>query len=146
MLLRIPTPASMAGPDRADKPGMRSLGFIGLLLSVGIGFMAYQRSLTSGPVAAAPPQEQIDVIGIKTALTSIGNAERQYQATRGSYATLDQLAEAGLLVGGADRRGYTFDATADGPKGFTITATPTDPAKSDWPTLAITETMQVTQQ
>jgi hypothetical protein len=124
---------------------MRSLGLVGLLLSLGIGFMAYQRSLSSESMAAAPPQEQIDVIGIRTALTSMGEAERQYQATRGSYATLDQLAEAGLLVGGADRRGYTFDATANGAQGFTITATPTDPEKRAWPTLVISETMQVSQ-
>jgi hypothetical protein len=125
---------------------MRSLGLIGLLLSLGIGFMAYQRSLSSESMAAAPPQEQIDVIGIRTALTSMGEAERQYQATRGTYATLDQLAEAGLLVGGADRRGYTFATTVDGARGFTITATPSDPEKHAWPTFAISEMMQVSQQ
>jgi hypothetical protein len=33
----------------------------------------------------------------------------------------------------------------DGNQGFTVTATPSDPNKTGWPTLAMDQTMQVTQ-
>ena len=62
----------------------------------------------------------------------------------GKYATLEELAAENLLPGGTEQRGYTYTAQIRA-TGFTVTATPTDPAKRDWPTLEITETMQVTQ-
>jgi hypothetical protein len=64
-------------------------------------------------------------------------------ATRGAYATLEQLESEGLLVGGTERRGYRFTAQIDGTIGFTITAEPIDPYKADWPTLTIDETMEI---
>jgi hypothetical protein len=35
--------------------------------------------------------------------------------------------------------------TVEGSRGFTVTATAADPGKAGWPTLAISETMQITQ-
>jgi hypothetical protein len=124
---------------------MRSFGFLSVLVAAGLGLFAYQRSLSTGPVAMAPPQQQIDVVGIKSALLSMGESERQYLVAHGAYATLDQLSEAGLLVGGANRRGYGFAAEPDGARGFTITAAPIDDDKKAWPTLQINDTMQVTE-
>ncbi len=66
-------------------------------------------------------------------------------ATHGKYATLEQLSEDSLLPGGTEQRGYTFTAEVNGATGFTITATPTDNDKDDWPTLEITELMKVTE-
>ena len=63
-------------------------------------------------------------------------------ATHGKYATLEQLAGDNLLPGGTDQRGYTFTASITS-TGFTITATPTAADKADWPTLEVTESMQV---
>ena len=103
-------------------------------------------ALTAGcSPAAAPPQQQIDVAGIRSELLAIGQAEGHYLVSHSRYATLDELQQDSLLTGGADRRGYRFTAAIDGGQGYTITATPADPAKQGWPTLAMTQTMQITE-
>lgn len=126
---------------------MRGLAtLVGLVVALGGGYLVYQSSLTRSNLVEEPPLQQIDTVGISSELMSIGLAERQYLVTHGTYATVAQLEEDGLLVGGADRRGYTFRASVDGSRGFTVTATPSDADKAGWPTLVITETMQVTRQ
>ncbi len=124
---------------------MRKIGTIlGLVVALGAGYVAYMY-MTRSTVAQGPPQRQIDVVGIRSALLVMGQAERQYFATHSTYATLEQLQSEGLLTGGAQQRGYTFSASADGSRAFTITAVPSDPAKAGWPTLVVDESLQVTQ-
>jgi hypothetical protein len=94
---------------------------------------------------AGPPQQQIDVVGIRSELLAIGQAEGHYLIAHSTYATLEQLQQDSLLTGGADRRGYTFNVAVNGAQGFTLTATPSDPDKKGWPTLAMDQTMQVTE-
>jgi hypothetical protein len=94
---------------------------------------------------SAPPQQQIDVVGIKSELLVIGQAERQYFVAHSTYGSLDDLEQDKLLTGGANRRGYVFAVQTDGSQGFTVTATPQDPDKQNWPTLTVDQTMQVTQ-
>jgi hypothetical protein len=126
---------------------MRSVAAVlGLVIALGAGYVVYQNSLTRGSVAQAPPQQQIDVVGIKSELLAIGQAERQYLLTHSAYGTLDELQNERLLTGGADQRGYVFSVTVDGSRGFTATAAPSDPDRAGWPTLTMNETMQVTQQ
>ena len=121
---------------------MRILGFVGLLLVLGCGFFIYQRSATSS-LGDTSPQEQIDTVAIRQRLITIGQTEKQYMATHGTYATLEQLEQEDLLPGGAEVRGYVFSAVPAGTRGFTITATPIDAEKVDWPVLEIDESMQV---
>jgi hypothetical protein len=121
---------------------MRILGLIGVIVVLCAGFLIYQRSIADLPEGS--PEQQIDTTAIRQRLLAMGQTERQYQAGSGKYATLEQLAADNLLPGGTEQRGYTFtDAITS--TGFTITATPTDDDKADWPTLEITETMQVTE-
>ena len=94
---------------------------------------------------SGPPQQQIDVVGIRAELLSIGKAEGNYLVTHSTYGTLEQLQQDSLLTGGADRRGYVFSVAVSGSEGFTVTATPTDADKKGWPTLAMDQTMQVTE-
>ena len=122
---------------------MRFVGVVGLVLALGGGYFVLRQSVSRPD--QAPPQEQIDVIGIRQQLLAIGQAERQYLATYGAYATLEQLSQDDLLPGGTEQRGYTFSAIVTGSERFTITATPTDTNKTGWPTLEISESMQVTQ-
>lgn len=122
---------------------MRAFGLIAVVIVLGVGFFVYQRRATD-VLQGGSPQEQIDVTAIRQRLLTIGQTERQYQASNGKYATLEELAAENLLPGGTEQRGYTYTAEIRG-AGFTITATPTAPDKKDWPTLEITETMQVTQ-
>ena len=123
---------------------MRSIGLIGLVLVLGVGYYLFSKSASSGPGQGAP-LEQIDTTAIRQRLLTIGQTERQYVATHGAYATLEQLTADDLLPGGTEQRGYSFTATTTGAEHFTITATPTDPNKTGWPTLEITENMQVTE-
>jgi len=121
---------------------MRALGFIGVVAVLAVGYFVVQQSVGSGPDQASP-QEQIDVVSIRHQLLTIAQAERQYLATHGEYATIEQLAQDDLLPGGAEVRGYAFSAVATGASGFMITATPIDPEKADWPVLEIDESMEV---
>jgi len=122
---------------------MRVFGFLGVIVVLCTGLYIYQRS-ASDVADGGSPQEKIDTVAIRQRLLAIAQTERQYQATSGKYATLEQLASESLLPGGTEQRGYTFTAAITS-TGFTITATPTDDDKADWPTLDITETMQVTE-
>lgn len=122
---------------------MRAFALIAVVIVLGIGFFIYERraaELTQG----GSPQEQIDVTAIRQRLLTIAQTERQYQASNGKYATLEELAAENLLPGGTEQRGYTYTAEIRS-AGFTITATPTEPSKKDWPTLEITDTMSVTE-
>ena len=48
---------------------------------------------------AAPPQQQIDVVGIRSELLALGQAEGHYLVAHSTYATLEQLQQDGLLRG-----------------------------------------------
>jgi hypothetical protein len=117
---------------------------LGLVVVLGSGYFVYQNYLSRQGVTSAPPRQQIDVIGVQGDLLTMGQAERQYLATRGTYATLEQLQQEGLLTGGTERRGYSYTAAVEGSTAFTITATPTAPEKAGWPVMTIDQTMTVT--
>ena len=123
---------------------MKIFGILSLLIVLCAGFFMYQRSVTSLP-AGESLTAQIDTTAIRQRLLTIAQTERNYLASNGRYATLEQLTNDDLLPGGTEQRGYTFTAVVNGSTGFTITATPTDEDKQDWPTLEITESMKVTE-
>ena len=124
---------------------MRSIGLIGAIIALGAGYFVYNAQLTqSGSAMTASPREQIDVMSIRTALLEIGQAERQYVNAHGAYGTLDQLRADGPPELGTDRRGYVFAVEPNGAQSFKAVGRPADPGKSDWPTLTIDETMQIT--
>jgi hypothetical protein len=123
---------------------MRSAGLIGVVLALGAAYFVYTAQLSQPALGgAASPREQIDVVGIKAALLEIGQAERIYVNAHGAYGTLEELRADGAPDLGTDRRGYVFRIEPRGAQGFQATAAPSDPGKSDWPTLTIDETMQV---
>ena len=122
---------------------MRIFGILGVVIVLCAGFFVYQRSIADISEEGSP-QEQIDTTAIRQRLLTIAQTERQYQASNGKYATLEQLADDNLLPGGTEQRGYTFTASVTS-SGFTITATPTAADKADWPTLEIDERMQVSE-
>jgi hypothetical protein len=114
---------------------------VGLLIALGSGYFVVQHSLHNQ--AGQGPQEQIDVVAIQQRLLSLGQAERQYLVAHGTYGTLEQLTGDNLMIGGTEQRGYTYTTVAASTDRFTISAAPTDPNKSAWPTLEISENMQV---
>ncbi len=119
---------------------------MGVVIALAIGYLLFKAQLSPGPSGGGSPRETIDVVGVKNDLLVIGQAERLYLASHGSYASVDQLQQDGSITfSGANRRGYNFVADVNGGEHFRITAAPSDPAKRDWPTLSIDETMQVSQ-
>lgn len=124
-----------------------AMGLLGVVIALAIGFYIFKAQFTKGPAGGAPPAQHIDVAGVKNDLIAIAQAERLYLASNGTYATLDQLQQAGSLTfSGTSRRGYHYVAEVDGGQHFRVTAAPADPGKAGWPTLTIDETMQITQQ
>ena len=126
---------------------MRAAGAIlGLVIALAIGYYIVKSEYVQGPTGGAPPKEIIDVVGVKNDLLAIGQAERVYLASHGSYASLDQLQRDGAITfSGTNRRGYNYVADVDDGQHFRITATPSDPAKQGWPTLTVDDTMQISQ-
>jgi hypothetical protein len=127
---------------------MKASGMIlGLLIVAAIVWFVVKTQFSQGPTGTQPPAETIDVVGVKSDLLTIAQAERMYLASLGSYVSVDELQQDGSITfSGASRRGYSYTAEVDDGQHFKITAKPTDPAKATWPTLSIDETMQVTQQ
>jgi hypothetical protein len=128
---------------------MRAAGSIlGLVIVVAIiWFVVKSQFPQQGTTGVRPPVETIDVVGVKSDLLALAQAERLYLASHGSYASVEELQREGSLAfSGTNRRGYNYSADVDDGQHFKITATPGDPAKAAWPTLSIDETMQVTQQ
>jgi len=124
----------------------RAVGLLGVVIALGAGYYIFKMQITEGPTGEAPPQQTIDVAGVKNDLLAIAQAERLYLASHGSYASLEQLQQDGAIsFSGSNRRGYNFSVEISG-EHFRVVATPVDPEKTGWPTLAIDESMQIAQQ
>jgi hypothetical protein len=91
---------------------MRSVGgLIGLLVVALISVLVYKFYFSSaGPAGTTTPTETIDVVGVKNDLVAIAQAERAYQATNGSYASLAELTSSdALTMVKQGRDGYTYE-------------------------------------
>ncbi|HVB87037.1 MAG TPA: hypothetical protein VNK23_10295 [Candidatus Dormibacteraeota bacterium] len=95
---------------------MRGLGSLaGLLVVALIAALTYKLYFqkSSAVSGSATPQQTIDVVGVKSDLLSIGQAERLYQAQHGSYGSIDDLVSSGAMsVRRSGRDGYTYDVNA----------------------------------
>ncbi len=125
---------------------MKALGgILGLVLALAVGYYVYTASLPTE--RAVSPKRQIDSVGVKSDLLSIAQAERLYLASHGSYAPIEELERSGAIsFSPASHRGYAYSSAIEGALHFRITARPVDPARADWPTLSIDETMQLSPQ
>jgi len=122
---------------------MRSV--VSLLVVAVIALLAYKFwfSQLQARGSGATPQQTISIVGVKTDLIGIAQAERTYQAEHGSYVSLDELISSGALtIPTKGRNGYTYDVeTSDG--GFRVVAhcpSSTSPGCQDW---AVDQTMEV---
>ena len=120
---------------------------LGLVIALAIVWLVMKTQFKQGPTSGAPPKQVMDVVGVKADLLVIGQAERLYLASHGSYASVDQLQQDGAIsFSGANRRGYNYTAEVNDGQHFRVTAVPSGPAMQGWPTLLIDENMEVTQQ
>jgi hypothetical protein len=125
----------------------RAFGFIATLIVVAIALYLYSTQLRSvsapgatGPGGAANPTGVANLVGVKGDLVSIANAERQYYASEGHYASLDDLTSGHYLTVSGSRPPYTYDVeTSD--TGFEVTASRSDGGSPEQ--LSIDQSMQI---
>lgn len=98
----------------------RSLGFIMLLIVVGIGGYLYTRQAQSVTAVGSNPETTIEVTGVRNDLMAMANAERRYFASNSKYASLDELRSNGDIAI-PHRPSYSYSAQA-GDTSFKIIA------------------------
>jgi hypothetical protein len=116
---------------------------LSIVLVLAIGYYAYTAMFQAMPEGKSIPQE-VSLIGVKTDLLSLAQAERFYLAANGAYGTLEQLRAGGSpgSIPEGPRRGYSYELEVEGNAHFRIVARPIE-AGSAFPTLSIDETMQI---
>ena len=126
----------------------RAFGFLTLIVVVAAGAYIYMRQTQSTMAAGTNnPTATADLIGVKSDLLAIAQAERSHAATQGAYASLETLRSEGDLTMQRTNRGpYNYSAEiSDG--GFRILATYSGPATAGMPaSLSIDQTMAISQQ
>lgn len=129
-------------------------GLIGILVTAAVGLGIYMYTLKqAAPANGMVVTQNISIVGVKTDLINIAQAERMYYTQNGSYADLPTLTSSGTMnIARTSRDGYTYSAQPSG-NTFTVTATYTappvdNPAKvtpPHFPTYTIDQTMEVHQ-
>ena len=124
------------------------MGLIGLVLALAIGMFIFKsqigdtKSRDSMTMGTNNIRAAADLTGVKNDLSAIANAERQFMALNGRYASLEELKESGsMYVDPRGRLGYSYSAEI-GERSFVITAKYSGPA-TGMPELSIDETMQI---
>ena len=122
----------------------KALGFIGVLLAVGVGAYLYTQQAQSVSPGGASPRATIDTVGVKNDLMAIANAERRRLASDGKYVSLDELRSNGDISMPSNTRGpYTYSVeTSD--SGFRLVATYSGPDEKAPRSISIDQTMQIT--
>lgn len=102
----------------------RILGFLGLVIVLGVGLYLYSKQAQSSSAAAGVnnPKAAVNVTGVRMDLMSIAQAERGYFASEGKYASLDDLLSSRSLSIQRERPPYTYDVET-GSNGFRVIAT-----------------------
>lgn len=124
-----------------------AVGLVSIVIVLGVGYWFYASQLkTSGATAGAgAPAQVISTVGVKSDLLSIAQAERIYQASHDSYASLDELYSSGALtVKKAGRDGYAYSAETSS-DGFTITARCQAQSFAPCPSFSIDQSMAIQQ-
>ncbi len=119
----------------------RVLDFLTLVIAMAVGMYIYSQQLKStSPAGTDNPEGTVNIVGVQNDLLSIAHAEREYQAEKGSYASLDELISANYVTVKGERPPYSY-AVETAANGFRVTATrsiPGSPAQ-----IWIDDTMQV---
>jgi hypothetical protein len=126
----------------------RAFGFITLIIVVAAGAWIYMRQ-TQGVMTAGTsnPTATVDLMGVRSDLLAIAQAERSHAALQGSYVSIDALRSGGDLSMPRNNRGpYSYSAEVSD-SGFRIVATWTGSESAGMPkTISIDQTMQISQE
>jgi hypothetical protein len=86
----------------------RLFGFVGLMIVVGIGAYIYVGQVRTITPHGSSPTAAITVTAVRNDLMAIANAERQFFASNGKYAALDDLRAHSTITSG--RGDYSYSA------------------------------------
>jgi hypothetical protein len=119
-----------------------AFGLLAMVIAMAIGLFIYSRQAqsVSGSAPNANPQTTVNVVGVKNDLITIANAERQFNATEGHYASLDDLMSGNYISIRGSRPPYTYNVDVTG-SSFRVTADTSAPGAP--PHLWVDETMVV---
>lgn len=125
----------------------RVFSFIALIIVVAAGAYIYMRQAQSAtPPGASSPRATVDLMGVKSDLLAMAQAERSHGALQGSFVSLDELRSQGELSMSRDRRGpYTYSADVSA-GAFRILATYTGSDPGMPKTISIDQSMQISQE
>jgi hypothetical protein len=122
------------------------------LIALG-GYSFYLKNATPAAGKGQIVTQAISTTGVEMDLNAIAQAERQYFAQNGSYASLGQLVSSGTMnINSAGRDGYTYTIDSS-TTGFVVTASHPDipagviqgSAAIHYPTVTVDQSMQVRQ-
>ena len=122
----------------------RTFGLLVSVIAIAIGLYLYakQSQTTAGSLHGGTLKSAPNITGVRGDLLSIANAERNYMASEGKYATsIDNLVDAHYLTirGKRPPYSYSIETTASG---FRVVATRS--GESGGPSeISIDETMQI---
>lgn len=145
---RARTPCSGLATSMAQRqnPFMRAL--VAILVAAALVFGIYHFYFKKMPVTdeGTAPTQAISLIGVRSDLLQIAQAEGGYIALNGHCAPMDELISSkSLALSQPERDGYSYSIECSGGE-FTVTARHA-PAAADspirYPTLAIDRSMQV---
>ena len=121
----------------------RALGFIGLLIALGIGAFLYTKQAQSVAPGGGSPKTTIDVVGVRNDLMVIANAERRRLAGDGKYVSLEDLRTNGDISMPSNMRGpYTYTVQL-GENSFVVKASYSGTDSSAPRSISVDQTMQV---
>jgi hypothetical protein len=120
----------------------KAFGLVMLLVVVAVGGYLYTKQIESVTAVGSNPQTTVEVTGVRNDLLAIANAERQYFASNGKYASLDELrAGTGIPIPGRPNFAYSAETTD---AGFKIIAVYSGPDAKAPKRMTIDETMSLT--
>lgn len=121
-----------------------AMGLLTVVIAAAIGYWFYASNLKASG-ATPGPEQVISTVAVKDDLISIAQAERIYQASHGSYASLDDLYSSGTLMARKSARdGYTYSSETS-LEGFRITARCEPREQTPCPSFSIDQNMQIDQ-
>jgi competence protein ComGC len=127
--------------DRGEVLVRSLIGLVIVLLIVFVGYKLYLSQIRYA--SGTTPSRTIDVVGVKSDLLAIGQAERLYQVQHNSYGTLDQLVSSGAMsMAKSGRDGYTYEVETSG-NSFRVIAHCPAASSPGCTNYAVDETMDV---
>ena len=122
----------------------RLFGFLSVIIVMAAGLYIYSRQVqsTSAATGTNNPKAAINIVGVRSDLMTIAQAERGYFALEGKYASLDDLISSRSLSVARQRLPYSYDIETSG-SGFRVVASRTGEDNSGAPAqISVDENMQ----